>query len=175
MRARCLLLLLLTLLVSPGFTAADGVETAGNILQFVVPALSFGTIAWKHDKPGAVQLLKSYALSMGTTYLLKVTVPEERPDGGQHSFPSGHTCDVFTAAEFMRVRYGFKWGLPFYLTGVFVGYSRVESKQHYWWDVVAGAGIGIVSSHLFTHPYHGWNAAIAVGHGGLAAGFERNF
>ena len=39
----------------------------------------------------------------------------------------------------------------------FVGYSRVESREHYAHDVVAGAAVGILSSCLFTKPYRGWN------------------
>lgn len=173
---RTMTLLLLLAVIGPmAGAAADGIATAGDILQFAVPAVAFGTTWEKDDAPGALQLVKAYALSLGTTYLLKVSVPEERPNGGSHSFPSGHTSDVFTSAEFMRVRYGFKWGLPFYLAGAFVAYSRVESDQHYVHDVIAGAAIGIVSSHLFARPYHGWNAAISFEHGGVAVGFKRQF
>jgi len=173
MRLRCLLLSFLMLSFCVNSVFADGIQTAGDVLQFAVPAFSVGTIASKHDGKGAVQLLKSYALSMGTTWLLKVTVPEERPNGGNHSFPSGHTSNVFTSAEFMRVRYGLKWGLPLYVTGVFVAYSRVESDQHHVQDVIAGAAIGIVSSHIFTRPFHGWNVSLNAGRAGFAASFVR--
>jgi membrane-associated phospholipid phosphatase len=42
----------------------------------------------------------------------------------------------------------------------FVAYSRVESRQHYTHDVVAGAAIGIGSSLAFTRPYRGWHASV---------------
>jgi membrane-associated phospholipid phosphatase len=36
----------------------------------------------------------------------------------------------------------------------------VESRQHYRRDVVAGAGIGILSSYIFTRPYKGWRVSL---------------
>ena len=50
----------------------------------------------------------------------------------------------------MRERYGWGYGVPAYALASFVGYSRVESRQHYAPDVIAGAAIGILSSCLFT-------------------------
>ena len=137
-------------------TAKGGVETAGDILEYVLPALAIGKTGWERDKTGFVQLGESYALSLGVTYTLKYTVNETRPNGGSHSMPSGHTSSSFTAAEYMRKRYGWAWGIPLYAAASFVAYSRVESNQHYPKDVLAGAGIGILSSYIFTRPYHGF-------------------
>ena len=67
----------------------------------------------------------------------------------------------------MRRRYGLKWGVPFYALAAFVGYSRVESRNHYTHDVVAGAAIGIASSFIFTRPRQHWTAAVTGDtHGG---------
>jgi membrane-associated phospholipid phosphatase len=90
-------------------------------------------------------------------------VNETRPDGGSHSFPSGHSSISFSSAEFMRERYGWAYGLPAYAAASFAGYSRVESREHYTHDVVAGAAIGIVSSYIFTKPYKGWNVQVDTG------------
>jgi membrane-associated phospholipid phosphatase len=94
---------------------------------------------------------------MAVTYGLKYTISEKRPNGGSRSFPSGHTSLSFSAAEFMRKRYGWEYGVPAYAVASFVGYSRVESNQHHPRDVFAGAAIGILSSYIFTRPYAGWN------------------
>lgn len=118
----------------------------------------------KKDGKGALQLLESYALSTGVTYALKEAVHERRPDGGKHSFPSGHASSAFTAAEFLRVRYGLKWGVPAYVAAAFVAYSRVEARKHYNHDVLAGAAIGVISSHIFTHPWHGMDVSLDAGH-----------
>ncbi len=84
-----------------------------------------------------------------TTYSLKYGVDAERPNGGQGSFPSGHTSVAFAGAEFIRKEYGIWWGIPAYLTAGYVGWSRVISNNHYPRDVLAGAAIGIMSNHDF--------------------------
>jgi len=66
----------------------------------------------------------------------------------------------FSAAEFMRKRYGWEYGVPAYATASFVAYSRVASREHHPQDVVAGAGIGILSSYVFTRPYQGWHVSV---------------
>lgn len=83
------------------------------------------------------------------TYGLKYAVDAERPNGGPRSFPSGHTASAFMGAEFIRKEYGWGWGVPAYLTAGWVGYSRVETNNHYWRDVLAGALIGVASNHDF--------------------------
>ncbi len=37
----------------------------------------------------------------------------------------------FASAEFVRNRYGWRYGLPAYVLASFVAYSRVEANQHY--------------------------------------------
>ena len=137
--------------------AGDSIESAGDILTFLIPATAAGlTIGFK-DAKGAVQLGGSAALTMGITYGLKYTVNETRPDGKSQSFPSAHTSISFASAEFMRKRYGWEYGIPAYAAATFVAVSRVESNNHYTHDVLAGAAIGIVSSYIFTRPYKGWH------------------
>jgi len=152
-----LFLLLLGLLSAP---AKDGIETAGDILQFVLPGTAAGLTFIYWDGPGALQFGASAGVTLGVTYLLKYTVDERRPNGGSESFPSGHTSISFASAEFMRKRYGWEYGVPAYALASFVAYSRVESGQHHPHDVIAGAAIGIASSYIFTRPYHGWNVQL---------------
>ena len=163
-----------------GIRAADSIQTAGDILQFVLPAAAGGLtlaypgsegtgkvddflgraedglgLGWR-DTQGTVQFAESVGLTLGTTYLLKYAVDERRPNGGSQSFPSGHASISFSAAEFMRKRYGWEYGIPAYGLASFVAYSRVEAREHYPHDVIAGAAIGILSSYIFTTPYRGW-------------------
>lgn len=163
-RAVCFVPVALVLFLSPVHSrASDGIETAGNVLQIVLPAFSLGQTIYERDKTGALQFGESFALSMGVTYGLKYTVVETRPNGGSHSFPSGHSAASFTAAEYTRKRYGWAWGIPMYVAASFVAYSRVESNQHHPHDVAVGAGIGIASSFLFTRPFAGFNVQPNVG------------
>jgi membrane-associated phospholipid phosphatase len=138
--------------------ASDGVETAGNVLQVVLPVTAVGLAIGYKDYQGVLQFGESAAVTLGVTYMLKYMVSERRPNGGDHSFPSGGSSISFSAAEFIRNRYGWAYGIPAYATASFVAYSRVEAQQHHAYDVIAGAGIGILSSYLFTKPYKGWNA-----------------
>ncbi len=150
------LVLMFLTVVTAQAVASSAIATSGDILQFVLPATAATlTLAYK-DKPGAIQLGESILLSQGVTYGLKYGLNETRPNGGNYSMPSGHTSISFMAAEFMRKRYGWWYGVPSYAAASWVAYSRVESHNHWPKDVVAGAGIGIVSSYIFTRPYKGW-------------------
>ena len=112
--------------VNSSVFASDSIETAGDILQLVLPATAAGLTLGYRDGPGALQFGESAGVTLGVTYALKYTVNETRPDGGTHSFPSAHTSISFSAAEFMRKRYGWEYGIPVYAAASFVAYSRVE-------------------------------------------------
>lgn len=148
-------------------SAATDSESAGDILQYVLPAITSGLLAGQRDAEGALQFGESFGLTLAATHLLKITADETRPNGGRYSFPSGHTSASFSCAEFLRRRYGWRFGLPAYLAATFVGYSRVESDNHYTHDVVAGAVIGVISSAVFTTRYQGWQVGLNAGHGAL--------
>ena len=126
--------------------AGDGIQTSGDILQFVLPGAAAGLTLVHRDWDGALQFGESAGVTLRTTYLLKYTVNETRPNGGSQSFPSGHTSISFCSAEYMRKRYGLEWGIPAYGLASWVAYSRVEAGEHHPHDVIAGAAIGIVSS-----------------------------
>ena len=74
------------------------------------------------------------------------------------SFPSGHTSVAFAFAEFLAQEYGDK--SPIY---TIIGYSfatttgvfRIYNKAHWFSDVVAGAGFGILSTKAayLVYPY----------------------
>jgi membrane-associated phospholipid phosphatase len=79
-------------------------------------------------------------------------VREERPDGSNNlSFPSGHTTTAFTTAHFMFREYQDEniWlSLSGYPIAVFTGVYRILNDKHWVGDVVAGAGIGILSTEV---------------------------
>jgi membrane-associated phospholipid phosphatase len=135
---------------------ADGIQKAGDVLQVVLPVTAAGMTLIYKDGKGALQFAESEALTIGVTAGLKYSIHETGPNGDSNSFPSAHTSISFSAAEFIRKRYGWEYGIPAYVAATFVGWSRVESREHYTRDVVAGAAIGIGSSYPFTEPYKGW-------------------
>jgi membrane-associated phospholipid phosphatase len=152
-----LLCLVFTGAFSPSSQAAskDKIEKSGDIVQLLIPAIAYGTTFYLDDSEGRGQFYKSFLTNLGVTYGLKYAIDKKRPDGGSHSFPSGHTSAAFPGAAFIHQRYGWKYAIPAYLGAAFVGYSRVESDNHYPEDVLAGAAIGAISSFYFTTPYKG--------------------
>jgi hypothetical protein len=80
---------------------------------------------------------------------LKYTIHERRPDGTDNkSFPSGHAARAFMGAEMIRMEYGTGLGIAAYGTALGVACLRVYNDRHWWYDVAAGAGIGILSTHI---------------------------
>ena len=163
-------LVLCGIIVAARLSAADATQTSGDVLQFALPVLALGaTIGHRNeedgrrwDRKGTIEFAESAALTLGVTYALKYSLDTTRPNGGGRSMPSGHTSVSFSSAEFLRKRYGWEWGAPAYAAASWVAYSRVESNQHHPQDVLVGAGIGILSSYLFTRPYHGWNVGVTA-------------
>jgi membrane-associated phospholipid phosphatase len=172
-----ILLLVMLCCIAIGFDvqAADSIETAGDVFAVALPAAAAGLTLGFRDAPGAWQLGKSIPLTLGVTYGLKYSIDEKRPNGNNQSFPSAHTSISFASAEFVRKRYGWEFGIPAYAAATFVAYSRVESKQHYTRDVIAGAAIGIGSSYLFTRPYKGWHVQLDVAHTSCGIRLSRNW
>jgi len=80
-----------------------------------------------------------------------------RPDNSNsHSFPSGHTQTAFVAAEFLHQEYKDKSiliSIGGYSVATFVGVARVYNNRHWVSDVVAGAGIGILSTKFVYWAY----------------------
>lgn len=130
------------------------VRTSGDVLVFVTPVASLAATLAMQDWQGLKQGALAGVTTVGMTYALKYLVKKERPDGSDnHSFPSMHTSVSFAGAAFIQRRYGWKWGIPAYLLSTYVGWSRVYGQKHDWWDVAAGAAIGVGSSYIFTRPF----------------------
>ncbi len=145
---------LLGFVLSPGQARASNKWDTGATAGAVGVPLAAGIISLvKDDWPGAWQLGFTYAATMGATLGLKYTVHETRPDGGKHSFPSGHAASAFAGAAYLQRRYGWKYGIPAYAISTLVGYARVHNDKHHWHDILASAVIGSVAGFFITKPY----------------------
>lgn len=89
-------------------------------------------------------------VTMGVlTQGLKWSIHERRPDGSdRESFPSGHTACAFMGAELTRIEYGTISGIGAYTIASATALLRLYNHKHWLGDVVAGAGIGILSAQI---------------------------
>lgn len=97
-------------------------------------------------------LLKSELLMTAIVTPLKRITHVIRPDSSAYtSFPSGHVAQAFLGAEILRKEYGkdHPWiAVGGYVTASAVGILRMLNNKHWLPDVIAGAGIGILSVNI---------------------------
>ncbi len=107
----------------------------------------------KHKWPDLVGIevgasLMAFVFNTGLKHALDV----ERPYPGVYtSFPSGHTVTAFIGAEILRREYGEKYpaiAIAGYTVATGVGIMRMYNNRHWASDVLAGAGVGILSASL---------------------------
>lgn len=125
-----------------------------DYVQYLPVATYLGLCATKakakHTVPeriavGVVAYISMTALTNG----IKYTVREQRPDSGaRNSFPSGHTATAFTGAELVRAEYGWGYGIAAYTVATGVAFMRLYNNRHWLNDVLAGAGVGIISAQI---------------------------
>jgi len=120
---------------------------------------AFGVKAKHNLRDRSVILGTSYLMMSATVLGLKSITKIERPDGSsKNSFPSGHTATAFAGAEFLWQEYKDKsiwYGVAGYAIATGTGLFRMYNNRHWLTDVVAGAGIGILSTKVayLLNPY----------------------
>ncbi|OOG69861.1 phosphatase PAP2 family protein [Flavobacterium sp. A45] len=111
---------------------------------------AFGDKGKNNLRDRSIILASSYLMMSVTVLALKSTTKVERPDGSSNnSFPSGHTATAFAGAEFLWQEYKDKsiwYGISGYLVAAGTGAFRIINNRHWFTDVAAGAGIGILST-----------------------------
>ena len=130
----------------------------------------------------AVNTLASVGVAYGVKTALKAMIKEERPDHSDNkSFPSGHAAMAFAAARSIdkEFRKDCIW-IPIagYAAATAIGIERVASDRHHWYDVVAGAAIGVGSAELtwwLSDKLLGTGSNFAVGTSGNTVDVTYNF
>lgn len=135
-----------------------------NYLQYAPVIITYGVnLVGVHGKNTFVDRSLIYVLTQGmlnlTVFGLKKATHRLRPnEANNYSFPSGHTANAFAGAEFMAQELGDQsWiytavGYGFATT---TGIFRIYHTDHWFSDVVAGAGFGILAAKgaYMIYPY----------------------
>lgn len=129
--------------------------TADDYLRYV-PALAvygldlFGVEGKHNFRDKTTVLLIAGAVNSGVITALKASSNRMRPNRlNDYSFPSGHAATAFASAEFLRQEYGdvsVWYTIGGYGIATTTAVLRLYKNYHWFSDVVAGAGIGILST-----------------------------
>ena len=92
-------------------------------------------------------LINALAINGLTTIALKGIARTDSPNGDPFGWPSGHTSSTFCLATVMHEAYGPWVGVPLFAFASFVGYERIDARNHDFSDVISGAFIGIAIGH----------------------------
>lgn len=132
-------------------------STLDNYTQFIPAVMVYGFnisgLKGKHNlRERTIILATSQLISTAIVIPSKYLIGEERPDKSNNmSFPSGHAAIAFSTAQFMYREYrdsNYWLSLSGYPFAIFTSVYRVINNKHWVTDVVAGAGIGILSTEL---------------------------
>ena len=96
--------------------------------------------------------ISSQLMVMALVIPAKKLFHRERPDlSSDNSFPSGHTATAFASAEIFHQELNHNYPLLSYfgyIPAAITGMLRIYNNKHYISDVVAGAGLGIISAKV---------------------------
>jgi membrane-associated phospholipid phosphatase len=126
------------------------IRLMGDRLMVIIPTLALGKTIYENDTDGIPYYLYNFlTVNLGTAALQSL-IPERRPNGSDSmkSFPSGHTSAAFSGATYVHFRYSFEEAKWLYLMASLVAFSRVYVGSHHFHDVLASAGLSMLSSYL---------------------------
>ena len=131
--------------------------TIDNYMQYAPAAAVYGLnalgVKGKHNlRDRSILYAGSQIIMAAIVIPSKNLIGETRPDGSnQLSFPSGHTATAFSSAQFLFHEYkdsNFWVSISGYPIAAATGIYRIFNDRHWVGDVVAGAGIGILSTEV---------------------------
>ena len=126
----------------------DPIELMGRWVPNLIYAGGMGIRYYltKDERPleQSLAMMRATLYAGSLTVLLKYTVRQRRPGGGQKtSFPSGHTTTAFAFAAVVGSFHKWYYAVPAYTIASAVAFQRLTNNNHYLHDVLAGATIGI--------------------------------
>ncbi len=144
--------------LSDYISSGHGTKRFDDYLQYSPALIMWGLNAipgvepYHKFKQQTTILAMSAVTSLVLVQGIKNFVDRRRPDtGATNSFPSGHTATAFLCAEMLHQEYGdySPWiSVAGYSIAAVTGYMRVYNERHYIGDIIAGAGVGMLSARL---------------------------
>jgi membrane-associated phospholipid phosphatase len=130
--------------------AADYLMWAPSASVYVMDAFKVRTqhTFKEHLILDAGSILVTGALGFG---MRKISENIDAYNSENTKFPSGHTANAFRGAEIVHQELKFSHPVlsySGYLVATSVGLLRMYNKQHFLSEVIAGAGLGILSTKL---------------------------
>ena len=140
---------------------------ADDYLRYVPVGLLYGSdIIRTRHRNNVFNQTKLLLISELTTAILTQTIKKltniTRPNGGNLSFPSGHTSEAFTFATVLykeTIDYDPVLAYSGYLFSSATGVLRITNNRHWASDVLVGAGLGIIVTNLvyYINPFRNWD------------------
>jgi membrane-associated phospholipid phosphatase len=154
--------------------AFPGFSSSADDFVFFIPVVGLYAFDYfssqnRHKVGQQTLLLLSSGAVMGAlVYPLKLSTHVSRPNNeNNRSFPSGHTSSAFVIAGVINQE--FKGKSPWISIGAYTiagstGVMRILNNAHWMSDVLAGAGIGLLSVHsvYFLHERYLKNKKITL-------------
>lgn len=115
--------------------------------------LSLAGVKGRHNTLNQALLFGlAYSINNAVSGSLKQLTRVERPQGNSFdSFPSLHTSAAFSAARLLDKEYGGRsawYSVGGYTVATVTGGLRITNDAHWLSDVMAGAGVGLLSTEL---------------------------
>jgi membrane-associated phospholipid phosphatase len=143
---------------APLSSTEKNIESVGTATAIALPLFAGGISVYQDDWVGVAQLIEETGLTVGTSMALKQFVREERPNGSDFSsFPSNTTALAASGSSYLWGRYGWEYGLPALAATEFVAYSRVQAKEHHWYDTLASTAIAAGYGYVITTRFRRYN------------------
>jgi membrane-associated phospholipid phosphatase len=124
-----------------------------NVPAYASIGLSLAGVKGQHNTLNQALLFGlTYTINNTLTSNLKQLTHVARPNGASFdSFPSQHTSAAFSAARLLDKEYGQRsvwYSVGGYTVATVTGGLRIAKDNHWLSDVMAGAGVGLLSTEL---------------------------
>ena len=139
------------------FYGEGWVEGGAALGSWSLGALTNDPKLQQFGRDATESLMMSTVLVTGVKYAVNRT----RPDGGDYSFPSGHSITAFCIAPVVQKYWGWGAGIAAYGLATVTAFARVEGYHHYLSDVMAGATLGIILGNAVV--YSPKDVSVSVG------------